>query len=313
MLEGVPAADMIHLRIIDRWPQTRGVPWMHTVIQKLNDMDGYSEAEIVAARGAAAYLAMVEQGDLLGDPTIEEQDDDTYEQFLEPGVARRLKKGEKINFNNPNRPNSQLDPFMRYMLREVAAGVGVSYEALSRDYAQSNYSSSRLALLDDRDTWRVLQQWYIRTFRQRIHEAWLGQAVLAGVIPSITVQAFATDMERYLGVKYKARGWGWIDPTKEVAAFKEAVKAGFITQTAVIAQTGNGADLQDVLEERRDELDQAEQLQLSFDTDPGAAAPQLTDESTGTDSVTDDDDDETDDDDDDENRPNQQGRGLVAV
>ena len=46
---------------------------------------------------------------------------------------------------------------MRFMLREIAAGTGVSYESLSRDYSQSNYSSSRLALIDDRDLWRVFQ------------------------------------------------------------------------------------------------------------------------------------------------------------
>jgi capsid protein len=25
----VPAADIFHLRIVERWPQTRGVPWVH--------------------------------------------------------------------------------------------------------------------------------------------------------------------------------------------------------------------------------------------------------------------------------------------
>ena len=44
----------------------------------------------------------------------------------------------------------------------LAAGCGPSYESLSRDYSQSNYSSSRLSLLDDRDLWRVLQQWWLR-------------------------------------------------------------------------------------------------------------------------------------------------------
>jgi hypothetical protein len=54
-----------------------------------------------------------------------------------------------MDFVNPNRPNSTLDPFMRFLLREIAAGVGVSYESLSRDYSQSNYfKSSRL--IDDR-------------------------------------------------------------------------------------------------------------------------------------------------------------------
>jgi lambda family phage portal protein len=39
-------------RSIDRWPQSRGEPWMHTAATRLNDMDGYSEAEIMRARSA---------------------------------------------------------------------------------------------------------------------------------------------------------------------------------------------------------------------------------------------------------------------
>jgi lambda family phage portal protein len=59
----VPAEQIIHLRIVDRWPQTRGEPWLHSTMRRLNDMEGYSEAEIVAARGAAAYMAFIKTPD----------------------------------------------------------------------------------------------------------------------------------------------------------------------------------------------------------------------------------------------------------
>jgi len=133
------------------------------------------------------------------------------------------------------------------MLREVASGVGVSYESISRDYSQSNYSSSRLSLLEDRDRWRTLQQWWIRSFRHPLHDAWMTQAVMVGAIPSINSQSFAMDMERYEAVKFKPRGWMWVDPTKEVEAYKEALRAGFISTTDIIAQTGGGTDVEDVI------------------------------------------------------------------
>ena len=95
-------------------------------------------------------------------------------------MFQRLLPGEKFEGFTPSRPNSNIDAFMRYMLREVAAGVGVSYETLSRDYSQSNYSSSRLALLDDRDQWRVLQTWLIEKFLKPIFCDWLDHAVLSG-------------------------------------------------------------------------------------------------------------------------------------
>jgi lambda family phage portal protein len=173
-----------------------------------------------------------------------------------------------MQFNNPSRPNAALDPFMRYMLREVAAGTGVSYESLSRDYSQSNYSSSRLALLDDRDLWRMLQQWFLRNFRLPLHREWMQMAVLARAIMPIRVEEYGVDPRKFDAVLFKPRGWSWVDPTKEVEAYKEAIKAGFTTVSDVIAQTGGGQDVEDVITTRTRELALFKQAALVFDTSP---------------------------------------------
>lgn len=272
-VERVPADQIIHLAVIDRWPQTRGEPWMHAVARRLNDMDGYSEAELIRARSQAVRMGIIETAE---DSTAfgEEQADGSVEMELEPGTIQRLNPGEKWHDSAPTAPNPQLDPFMRYMLREVAAGCGPSYESLSRDYSQSNYSSSRLALLDDRDLWRVYQSWFISDFRQKVHREWLRAAVLARAITSISVEQYAADPLRFQSVRYKPRGWSWIDPTKEVEAYKEAIKAGLTTLTDVIAATAGGQDIEDVLDTRARELELAEERGLTFDTDPAAYAPQ---------------------------------------
>ena len=270
--ERVPADEIYHLYIIDRWPQTRGVPWMHTAVLRMRDMDGYSEAEITAARGAANFSGTIETDDML-DPQGEVQEDGQDQITIEPGVFRKMAPGEKMNWLTPNRPNTALDPFMRYMLREIAAGVGVSYESISRDYSQSNYSSSRLALLDDRDLWKVLQLWWIRNFRKPFHTRWLGMAVMSQAIQGITISAFATDMNRYSAVLFKPRGWSWIDPTKEVEAYTMAIKAGLTTRTDVIAGTADGRDIEDIDETRERELAASKARGLVFDTDPEVFAP----------------------------------------
>lgn len=268
-LERVPADQIIHLRIIDRWPQTRGEPWLHAAARRLNDMDGYSEAEIIAARGAASYMASLETDQEYGEP-VDDQVGSTREVTIEPGNVERLRPGEKLNFHTPNRPNPNMDSFMRTMLREVAAATGPSYESLSRDYSQSNYSSSRLALLDDRDLWRVLQLWIIRTFRLELHRVWLQQAVLSGAIEAIRRDEYALNQRKYEAVRMKPRGWSWVDPTKEVTAYEKAVRCGFTTVSDVISLTGAGRDLEDVLSERSEELALMEEKGLSFDTDPTA-------------------------------------------
>jgi lambda family phage portal protein len=258
----VPADEMLHLYIVDRWPQTRGVPWFHATLTRMNNMAGYEEAEIVAARASANIVGFVKTPEPEAGAEIKNMQRvvDTA-----PGQFKTLLPGEDFVGFNPSRPNSALEPFMRFMLRSVAAGIGVSYESLSRDYSQSNYSSSRLALLDDRDLWRVLQGWLIRNFRTEIHREWLEAAVMSG---EVKIADYYTNRAKYDRVRFKPRGWSWIDPTKEVVAYKLAVRSGFMTMGDVIAQTNGGADIEDVLKSRRRELDMMAEMDLVFDSDP---------------------------------------------
>jgi lambda family phage portal protein len=263
----VPASDIFHLRIVDRWPQTRGEPWLHTVLRKLDDMNEYSQHEVTAARASAAYFGTIESTDdqPIGVPT-EEGAAAPAVMDIEPLSIQQLEPGEELKWHSPNRPNVALDPFMRAMLREVAAGTGTSYESLSRDYSQSNYSSSRLALLDDRDLYKALQQWWLRSFREPLHMMWLQQAVLARAIVSVPVEQYGTDPAKFEAVLFKPRGWSWIDPTKEVGAYKEAVKAGLTTLTDVIAATGDGRDIEDVITTRKRELKMLDEAGIDADT-----------------------------------------------
>ena len=279
MIERVPAEDIFHLALRDRQPQTRGEPWLHSVVRKLNDMDAYSEAEIIAARANAIVSGTI-QSDYPTSPLGNDQqsadssDGSNQNQVeLETGILMKLAPGEKLEPYVPNRPNTALDPFMRYMLREVASGIGVSYESLSKDYSQSNYSSSRLSVLDDRDSWRIMQQWWIRSFRRPFHREWLQAAVLSRAVTLIGIEEYALAPEKFEAVQFKPRGWSWIDPQKDVESLKAAVKAGFTTVGDVVAEHGDGKDLEDVLRDRERELASMKQFDLHFDTSPEVYIP----------------------------------------
>lgn len=273
--ERVPAEDCFHLRIIDRWPQTRGEPWMHTVIRKMDSIDQYSQAELQAAQADATQFGTIETPapDLAGMGALANNDSEPTskpEVIIENGMIQELAPGEKLEYHTPTRPNTALDPFLRYMLREVAAGCGVSYESLSRDYSQTTYSSGRLAILDDRDTWRVLQMWWLRNFRMPLHRRWLQQAVYAGAIKAIPVEQYMAEPRKFEAAKFKPRGWSWVDPTKEVAAYKEAERAGYISAEDVIAQTANGLDIEDVVAGIKRSRELYEEAGIVRDTDVAA-------------------------------------------
>jgi lambda family phage portal protein len=274
----VPADEIIHLRIIDRWPQVRGVPWMHAAMGRLHQLGEFQDAAVVAARTGAEKVMVLEESEQGGladamkatDASFE--NDGTHVWNSAKGQVDILPAGTKIADWNPTYPNENFDPFVRAALRDIAAAFGVSYEALSRDYSQSNYSSSRLSLLDDRDLWRTMQQWFIRNFRERLHRVWLEAAVLSRAIPAVPVASYVANRAMFESATWKPRGWSWVDPTKEVNAYKEAVRCGFTTVSNVIAMTGGGTDMEDVINERRRELEMMADADLRFDTDPAADA-----------------------------------------
>ena len=286
----VPADEIIHIGRFDRPNQTRCVPWFHSAMVKLRHMGGYEEAEIVRARASASVMGFIEtpEVDMPGEDADDADGVMDGERYMElsAGVIRQLAPGEKFNGFDPSAANPAIEPFMRFMLRSFAAGAGISYESLSRDYSQSNYSGARMGLLDDRDNWRVIQQWLISTLHQEVFEAFTELAVLSG---ALDLPAYETLPDLYHAVRWQPRGWDWVDPMKEVAAAKAAVRAGFMTLGEVIA--AKGGDYEDVFRQRDRELKLAAQYGLVHDTNPAevdnkgveqsAAAPAAADEPAG--------------------------------
>lgn len=258
----VPADQIIHLALIERPGQTRGVPWFAAAIKRLHHLAGYEEAEVVRARATSSLMGFITspEGELVGDDVL---DGERVSNF-EPGVFKYLAPGENVNVPQLDAPDGQFEPFLRAMLRAVAASLGCSYETVSRDFSQSNYSSSRLSLLEDRENWRMLQQYLIEHLHRPIFERWLAAAVASGVL---SLPGFEQLPERFMAVKWFPRGWGWVDPQKEIQAYQAAVRCGFMTQAQIVAE--QGGDLEDVLVALAAERERAQELGLTLDIDPG--------------------------------------------
>lgn len=267
--ERVSAEEIFHLRLITRWPMSRGEPPLCAVMRKLNDMDGYSEAEIVAARVSANVVFAKKTGEGLdpNDPMGDEQTDGSDEFAVEPGMGIKLQPGEELTMANPSRPNTAFDYFMRAMLREVAAGLDLPYDMLSQDYSQTNMSSSRLATIEARDNWRAIQQWWIRAFREPLHRIFVRQAVLSRQVLAISTEAYLLNPPRFEAVRWQTKGWDWIDPQKDVEAARLAEAAGYLTKTQVLSQ--KGIDIEDYIAERKREIEMLAEADIKTDTDPG--------------------------------------------
>lgn len=257
----VPADEIIHLYIVDRPGQTRGITWFASAIERLHHLSGYEQAEVINARATASLMGFIQspEGELIGEGTF---DGDRVTTF-EPGVFKYLAPGETVTVPpmNHDRSGSAFVDFLQAMLRATAAGLGCSYEGISQDYSQTNYSSSRLALLCERDYYRQLQHFLISIFHKHVYYKWLDVAVLSGALP---LPRYEIDPDFYRMCRFIPRSWAWVDPLKEIAAYKEAEMAGYITKSQIIAESGG--DLQEVFMQKQSELALAKELGLSFDT-----------------------------------------------
>ncbi len=233
----LPADDVIHLFMPDRPGQNRGVPWFHSVMADAHQLQGYEEAAVIRARAGASIMGFItnNEGELIADDVENNQRISEFE----PGTFKYLSPGETVNVPAIDSPDQQFEMFVKNKVRRFASGFGCSYETLSRDFSDTNYSSSRLSLLEDREHWRVVQKYLVDTFHMRVYREWLNLAVLSG---ELQFADYELRPERYDRPRWMSRGWSWVDPLKEVRAYREAEQAGYMTKAQIIAYSGGDYD-----------------------------------------------------------------------
>ncbi len=256
----LPAADVIHLFLPERPQQHRGVPWFHSVMADAHQLQGYEEAAVIRARAGASVMGFVTspEGELEGDDV---EADRRISEF-EPGMWKYLEPGQNVSVPNISSPDQQYEMFVKNKVRRFASGFGCSYETLSRDFSETNYSSSRLSLLEDREHWKVIQSYLIENFHNRVFREWLDLAVLAGELP---FDDYDTRPERYDTPRWMARGWDWVDPLKEAKAYRQMEQAGYMTKAQIVAKLGG--DFFDNLTEFSREQQAASELSVELDRD----------------------------------------------
>lgn len=265
----VPADQIVHAFVGDRLSrQARGVPQMHAGLRRLGMLNGYEEAELVAARVGASKMGFYKSKH--GEAEDVEGDADEGGEILEemePGKFSRLPDDVDFEAFDPQHPTDAFDKFVKAMLRGFASGVGVGYNALANDAEGVNYSSLRHFTLDERDEWRVVQSWVVDEVCEPIFGAWLEMALTVGAI-NLPLAKF----DKFNLPTFQGRGWQWVDPEKEVNAEREAIALGVRSRTQIARE--RGIDLEQVFRDRQIERELAKKYGVTLvDPTPGSKAP----------------------------------------
>lgn len=260
---------VIHLYDPERCRQTRGVTRLASTLQRLRDLDQYDMAQLIAAR-AEACIGLVIKSEQVGSEgfglnnsdTDDTDTDGNDELSMQPLMVARLREGEDVTGFEPKRPGNLYEPYTVRQLRASAAGVGISYEHIARDWSTSNYSGLRQGGLEDRREFQLLQELLITH---------LCQATAEEVVYWSLVQGLAAtseqDREALNEIDWRGDGWEWVDPEKQAKGIREMLDMGLTTLE--IEANSLGRDWKQLQEQRqRESSGQATPI-----PEPGKAEP----------------------------------------
>ena len=204
----------------------------------IKQLDGYWEAELVAARSAASKMGFYEK-QLPVDYQGQTDAQNNATQEMQPGVIEDLPMGVTFKTHDPQHPVTAFSDFVKSVLRGASSGLGVSYNSLANDLEGVNYSSIRAGLLEERSEWRAVQNWLVECLHEPLFEEWLSTALLAGALRMPNGSALpAVKFDKFHAPEWKPRRWPWVDPLKDLQAKVMAIEKGLDSRSSTVAEQG---------------------------------------------------------------------------
>jgi len=262
--EVIPAQDVIHVFRPEMVGQKRGLSQLRTALWRFRQLKGFQDAATINARIGAAKMGFFR------DSEAEDDENDELPMDAEPGVFENIGNRDFVQWN-PQFPEKQVGPFTADLLRGAASGLCVSYANLSSDLTGVNYSSIRQGALDERESWKGIQEWMIACAVRTMFDTWLGYALLFGRITVNGKSLPFEKIEKFRRVEFQGRRWSWIDPSSEMAAHEKSIALKLESRSSVIRESGRDPD--DVFREIAEETDDMKAAGIDPTVNqPGAAA-----------------------------------------
>lgn len=249
----VPASEVLHVFRVDRPGQARGVSWLAPVIVRMKDLDDFEDAQLMRQKVAACFTVFVR--DISADFTDQDEEcDDDLGDKVEPAMIEHLPPGKTVEFANPPAVQGYSD-YTSTVLRGIAAGLGVTYESLTGDLSRTNFSSARMGWIEFSRN--------VQTWREHIMYAHFLDHAAKDFMETAAIMGVRTEGTTFVHVPPKRE---MIDPTKEVPATIEAIRAGLTTLSdEIMAQ---GKDPEEHLEQYQKDMAMLDELGLKLESDP---------------------------------------------
>jgi lambda family phage portal protein len=253
----VPASQMVHWFRPIRPGQHRGMPEVTPALKLFAQLRRYTEAVCAAAETAADFAGFLRTNS----PAAEV---DEVEPFAEMPIEKRamvtLPDGWTFEQLKAEQPTSTYAMFKRELINEIARCLQLPFNVAALDSSSYNYASGRMDHQVYATTQRVMRDDLERKMLDRLLEAWVNEATLAGYVPQ--------------GVPpFSEWDWSWqwdgkehVDPAKEANAAETRLRNHTTTLAAEYAKQGKQWDVE--LRQRAAEVALMDELGLFVDFTP---------------------------------------------
>lgn len=229
------AQNIIHLFAPDRPGQARGITRFAPVIARLRDLAIYEDAELARKQNEALMSVFISgNGEDFAIPAENESASAAEKRaaltgdlgYIKPGAIVAT-SGQSVTFADPKAAPGY-DLYIRTQLYAIAAGMGVTYEMLTGDLSQVNFSSSRVGQMEFRRS-AEQRQWHVLIPRLLTHirRAFIDAAVLSGKVPSAD---YTTE--------WTTPKWDYVNPLQDVEADAAEISAGLSSVSEKLRQRG---------------------------------------------------------------------------
>lgn len=234
-----PASTIIHAYIPYQIGAPRGIPMTAAVMSTIRQLDEYRKAELIAARISASKFVAYTQtqpDDLDSELAMESVLPASAKRpTLEPGMELVLPPGVDMKYLSAEHPTMAFDPFTSALKREIACGLGLSYNNLYSDFQNTSFSSMKAAFIVERAFYRKIQALIIDKVLTPIFESWLDAACASGVLGLPPVGG---SYDFYKSCEFKGKAYEFADPLKEGEAAQLLISERLVSRTQVCAERG---------------------------------------------------------------------------
>ena len=229
--------------------QLRGLPAGISAMSRMNNLDELMDSIITQQKVAAALAIFV------SNPEGQSQEKKTIPDQIQSGMITQLNDGQQVWANSPPALSGQ-EALIRKEEMMIAKAYDITYEALTGDNSNANFSSSKIGQIQMlSNARRIRRHTLIPMFFNKIEKWWLEAAALAGHDLSEVRFEWGDPLVEVLNLR------------DEIPAMIKQVRAGFLTYSSFARQLGY-PDYKTMAEEMAADNAIIDDLKLVLDSDP---------------------------------------------